>query len=69
MNVSPAQVRQRRTNNARIAAERAAATHCKRGHALTPKNTYNQPGDSRRRCLTCKQDRDWYRHHGLGMIA
>lgn len=33
----------------------AQATHCKRGHAFTPENTYVQPGTRNRRCRACKK--------------
>ena len=39
------QVRHGRHNNAR-------KTHCKRGHAFVPENTYQLPG-GRRQCITC----------------
>lgn len=67
--ISVAQTEQRRTNNARIATARRAATHCKRGHEFTPENTYWQPGDGRRRCVTCKSDNGWYHYRGLEMQA
>lgn len=37
-----------------IAAQRARQTHCKRGHELTPENTYNL-NTGRRRCITCNR--------------
>ena len=39
-------------NIRRMAAARARATHCKRGHEFTPSNTYLRT-DGRRRCRTC----------------
>ena len=36
-----------------------AKTHCKRGHELTPENTYLRPDDPRQRnCKECKRLRD-----------
>lgn len=32
-------------------------THCIRGHAFTPENTYIPPGESERVCLTCQRER------------
>lgn len=37
-------------------AERKPRTHCKRGHELTPDNTYMNKGYVS--CLTCKRSRD-----------
>lgn len=65
---SPAQVEQRRTNAETIAAERRAATRCKRDHEFTPANTIVHK-NGRRECRTCAYDRHWYWRHGLGMIA
>ena len=45
-------------NNARsgsLSARRARQTHCKRGHAFTPANTYST-GDGRRYCRTCRSE-------------
>jgi hypothetical protein len=45
-----------RTNvlrGAGLAAQRAAQTHCKRGHAFTEDNTYIIPSTGSRSCRTC----------------
>ena len=39
--------------NMRRVAERT--THCKRGHAYTPDNTYIQKGTGRKSCKTCRK--------------
>lgn len=63
--MTPAAVEANRRNGAVAAGRRRAAAHCKRGHELTPANTYTTP-DGRRQCRTCKQDRRWYLYHGFG---
>lgn len=39
----------------------ATKTHCKRGHAFTPENTYHYTwrGRHRRRCQACRAVRGW----------
>lgn len=32
-------------------------THCQRGHELAGDNVYTPPGDGRRRCRTCRNER------------
>lgn len=64
-----AQIAQRRRNVQKIAADRRKRTRCKRGHKMTPKNTYRTPSDGHRECLTCKRDRAWYRYRGFEMVA
>lgn len=66
--MTAAQVEQRRRNVEQLAARRRAATHCKRDHELTAANVYVTP-DGRRQCRTCANDRQFYRYHGLGVIA
>lgn len=39
-----------------MAARRARQTHCKRGHAFTPENTYLY-SNRRRECITCRTAR------------
>lgn len=40
------------------------ATHCGRGHELTPENTYNAPGSTSRRCRACRRAADRRRRAG-----
>lgn len=44
---------------------RPPATHCKRGHELTPDNVYHPPSDPRRgMCRTCIRERNMARDRG-----
>ncbi len=38
-----------------LPARNAAATHCCRGHAFTPDNTYVDPKSGKRACRTCRR--------------
>lgn len=40
-------------------AENARKSHCLRGHAFSPENTYHRPdAPTRRRCRTCERQRE-----------
>ena len=40
----------------KIIAQRLARTHCARGHAFTPENTYTTPGTRKRNCRICQRE-------------
>lgn len=45
---------------------RARPTHCKRGHELTPENSYIRSNGSGKQCRQCSLDRSrqWWRTNG-----
>lgn len=45
-------------NMARSPIHNRAKTHCKRGHAFTPENTYLLPRDGGRKCRACARTSD-----------
>ena len=51
-----------------LTAQNARKTHCKRGHALTPENTYRWKGRRCRVCRTCRNTRRRERR-SLGLAA
>lgn len=53
--VTPAENTRRGLVGVVAKARGAMQTHCKRGHELTPENTYRQPSTGRRSCVTCKK--------------
>ena len=58
--LTPKQLEQRRNNLKKIAQQRRAATHCKKGHPLSGDNLRIKPSTGCRYCFTCKQDNQFY---------
>jgi hypothetical protein len=55
--LEPVTIRENTLRGEGPTAQRAAMTHCPKGHEFTPENTYVRPATGHRQCRACKLER------------